>query len=157
MLAPRPYQLKIINDARGAIAAGHRRVCIVAPTGSGKTIVAALIIGGAAEKGRSALLLAHRRELIRQSSAKLHEAGVDHGIWLPGYTPRPGEPVQVASIPTLQCAPRTSRGRSNGSHAPSNRRGPSGAAASGGSCWRAAGSPEHRGKQNPLSGWRPSP
>jgi DNA repair protein RadD len=100
-LKPRPYQAQIIEDSRAAVAAGQRRLCIVSPTGSGKTIVAALIIGGAAEKGRKALFLAHRRELIRQTSAKLHDVGVDHGILLPGYPVRLGEPVQVASVATL--------------------------------------------------------
>lgn len=47
------------------------------------------------------LFLAHRRELILQTSRKLHEFGIDHGILLPGYPARLYEPVQVASIATL--------------------------------------------------------
>jgi superfamily II DNA or RNA helicase len=100
-LEARPYQEKIIADCRAAIAAGQRRLCVVSPTGSGKTVVASLIIAGAAAKGRRALFLAHRRELIRQTSAKLYDAGVDHGVLLPGYPQRLGEPVQVASVATL--------------------------------------------------------
>ena len=109
-LEARPYQAKIIEDCRAAIAAGQRRLCIVSPTGSGKTIVAALIIGGAAGNGHRALFLAHRRELIRQASAKLHDLGVRHGVLLPGYRARLGEPVQVASVATLHA--RAIRGTS---------------------------------------------
>ncbi len=47
------------------------------------------------------LFLAHRRELILQTSRKLYELGIDHGILLPGYPVRLHEPVQVASIATL--------------------------------------------------------
>jgi superfamily II DNA or RNA helicase len=39
--------------------------------------------------------------LIRQASQKLHAAGVGHGIVQSGFPTRPGERVQVASIPTL--------------------------------------------------------
>ena len=53
------------------------------------------------QRGSRVLFLAHRRELITQASRKLHEAGCDHGVWLPGYPLRPAEPVQVASIATL--------------------------------------------------------
>lgn len=47
------------------------------------------------------LFLAHRRELIQQTSRKLYDLGIDHGVLLPGHRPRPAEPVQVASIATL--------------------------------------------------------
>jgi DNA repair protein RadD len=47
------------------------------------------------------LFLAHRRELILQTSRKLYELDIDHGILLPGYPARLHEPVQVASIATL--------------------------------------------------------
>jgi hypothetical protein len=42
-----------------------------------------------------------RRELVTQASRKLHAAGVEHGILLPGFPSRPREAVQVASIATL--------------------------------------------------------
>src|SRR6185369_16577787 len=48
-----------------------------------------------------ALVLAHRRELIKQTSTKLHAAGIDHGIIQAGFPTRPGERVQVASVQTL--------------------------------------------------------
>jgi superfamily II DNA or RNA helicase len=46
MTAPelRPYQADVIALFHGAVAAGSKRVILVSPTGSGKTIVAANII-----------------------------------------------------------------------------------------------------------------
>jgi superfamily II DNA or RNA helicase len=97
----RPYQADNIGAIGQEIAAGKRRILDVAPTGSGKTVIAGAIIARDVAHGRRVLFLAHRRELIRQASQKLHAAGVDHGIVQAGFPTRPGERVQVASIPTL--------------------------------------------------------
>ena len=103
MTAPtlRPYQAEVIERIDAAIAAGYRRLLVVAPTGAGKTVIAAAITSAAVEDGRRVLFLAHRRELITQASGKLYAAGVDHGILLPGFPPRLGEPVQVGSVWTV--------------------------------------------------------
>jgi DNA repair protein RadD len=97
----RQYQRDVIEQTKAAKAAGKRRIIIVAPTGSGKTVIAAKVIADAVRGGGRALFLAHRRELVQQASAKLFGIGVDHGIIQAGFSPRPGEAVQVASIPTL--------------------------------------------------------
>jgi superfamily II DNA or RNA helicase len=70
-------------------------------TGGGKTVVVAAIVAEAVAAGGRVLFIAHRRELIQQASAKLHAAGVDHGIIQAGFPTRPGERVQVASISTI--------------------------------------------------------
>jgi superfamily II DNA or RNA helicase len=66
----------------------------------GKTICFAAITAGAVDRGRRVLILVHRRELIRQASAKLVHAGVTHGIIAAGFEPS-DHPVQVASVQTL--------------------------------------------------------
>lgn len=43
----RPYQLDVIAECDRIIANGTRRIIIVAPTGAGKTIIAAAIIKAA--------------------------------------------------------------------------------------------------------------
>jgi superfamily II DNA or RNA helicase len=97
----RPYQIKVIEDFQREVAADKKRIIIVAPTGAGKTVIAAAIIKSVAAKRRGVLVLAHRREIIAQTSEKLHAQGVPHGIIQAGITPRPLEDVQVASIQTL--------------------------------------------------------
>jgi DNA repair protein RadD len=96
----RPYQTDVINRLRAA-ALIHRRVLLVAPTGSGKTVIASAIVQGAVAKGKRVLFLAHRRELIDQAASKLWACGIDAGIILAGRRPRPEQPVQVASVQTL--------------------------------------------------------
>ena len=52
MFVLRDYQDEGIDEVREAIRAGYRRILLVAPTGSGKTVVAAQIVKSAAEKLR---------------------------------------------------------------------------------------------------------
>jgi superfamily II DNA or RNA helicase len=76
----RPFQVDAENEARSLIRSGIRRVLIVAPTGAGKTTIAASIIHQARAKGSKIIFAAHRKELIDQASARLDGLGLDHGI-----------------------------------------------------------------------------
>lgn len=96
----RPYQETAIDKVRDAFRAGHRAPLLVAPTGAGKTVMFGYIAGEAASRNKRVLILAHRKELIRQASAKLSDAQIDHGIIAPGFTPT-RDLVQVASVQTL--------------------------------------------------------
>jgi superfamily II DNA or RNA helicase len=96
----RDYQARAIHDLRTAYRSGARAPLLVAPCGMGKTVVFSAITAGAVERGRRVLILVHRRELIRQASAKLTWAGVDHGVIAAGFEPS-DHPVQVASVQTL--------------------------------------------------------
>lgn len=97
----RPYQARAVAEIAEAIAAGRRRIILVAPTGAGKTVIMARLARDARQDGRSILALVHRRELVQQLSGKLFDAGLDHGIVAAGFPARPGERAQVASISTL--------------------------------------------------------
>lgn len=63
----RPYQREAVARVLPLLRAG-RRVCLVAPTGSGKTVMGAAVV---ASLGMSARWTAHRRELIAQARAKV--------------------------------------------------------------------------------------
>ena len=63
----RPYQREAVARVLPLLRAG-RRVCLVAPTGSGKTVMGAAVV---ASLGMSARWTAHRRELIAQAKAKV--------------------------------------------------------------------------------------
>src|SRR5256885_5397499 len=66
-LTPRPYQYEAVAALLGATARGVHRPLLVLPTGTGKTIVFALLVQR--RRGR-ALILAHRDELIQQAVEK---------------------------------------------------------------------------------------
>lgn len=100
----RPYQAAKVAEARALMASGKKSICLVSPTGSGKTIIAAHIIHSALSKERRVLFLAHRRELIDQCAAKLRDLGIcDYNIVLSGHphSRNPKAPMQIASIQTL--------------------------------------------------------
>ena len=67
---PRAYQINIIQAVERGWSE-FRKLLVVAPTGSGKTIIFAHI--ASREPGRT-LILAHREELIEQAIEKLHRA-----------------------------------------------------------------------------------
>lgn len=99
----RAYQIEAIDRTRAQLRRGVRRVCLVCPTGGGKTVIAAQIILSAYQKGKRCLFFAHRRELIKQSMRKLIEAGIpaqDCGMLMGQESIRTHAPVVVASIAT---------------------------------------------------------
>lgn len=97
----RPYQVDVVDDLAATIATGKKRIIIVAPTGAGKTIISAKVIKDATAAGQSVLVLAHTREIIKQTSAKLYDNNIAHGIIQAGFMSRPDELVQCASVQTL--------------------------------------------------------
>src|SRR5262249_46829002 len=99
----RPYQTEVIGEFECTVQGGKRRVLLVAPTASGKTVIGAAIIKRAVDRGQNVLVLAHRREIIDQTSRKLSAHGIPHGIIQAGADKklRPMARVQVASIQTL--------------------------------------------------------
>lgn len=94
----RPYQIAVLAEVDSTIAAGQRRILLVAPTGSGKTIIAARLIRNAVDNGQRVLIFAHRREIVGQTSDKLLAEGVEHGIVQAGFPLHLDLPVQVATI-----------------------------------------------------------
>lgn len=102
MIALRPYQERDLPRLRAAYEAGKRRLLYVAPTGSGKTSLTAMIIA-LARKRRRVLFLTHRRELMDQTVATLARAGVDDVLTIRAQhqTGSPGAPVVVASVQTV--------------------------------------------------------
>lgn len=98
----RPFQSDAIDGLRAGIRAGYRRIVLVQPTGSGKTVTAASMIQSAIAKSTRVVFLAHRKELIDQASSKLDAFGVPHGVIMANHPrSRPWESVQVASIQTI--------------------------------------------------------
>lgn len=103
-LVLRPYQERALDRARAAYRT-HRSVLLVAPTGAGKTVIFAAVALGAIAKGRRVLVVVHRRELVRQTIAKLQNAGIDRvGVIAAGWARDPDAPVQVAMVQSMLAA-----------------------------------------------------
>lgn len=102
MIQLRNYQHNSIDGLISSIRSGNKRVLLQASTGAGKTIIASSMIQRAVNKGNRCLFIAHRKEIINQTSEKLQGFGIGHGVIMSGHRGyAPALPVQLASIQTL--------------------------------------------------------
>jgi superfamily II DNA or RNA helicase len=80
-LQQREYQNIAVSRTFEKWASGFRRLLLILPTGTGKTIVFARIAATLAEHGKRTLIMAHREELITQAVDKIRYAtGCECGI-----------------------------------------------------------------------------
>lgn len=96
----RSYQEQIISDVRAEMQNGNRSVMVQLATGGGKTVIAAMMLKTAAEKGIPSVFVVHRRELIIQSTLAFDSLGIRHGIVANGFISDPDPLVQIVSIGT---------------------------------------------------------
>jgi superfamily II DNA or RNA helicase len=96
----RPYQVRDIERLRAKFAEGCRSVLYQLPTGGGKTIIFCEVTRRVWSTGRRVLVPVHRRELVKQTAAKLNLVGVPFGIIAADFPASPELPVQVCSINT---------------------------------------------------------
>lgn len=99
-----PYQTKAIADLREALRSGSKRPMLMAPTGAGKTVIAAEIIQGALAKGRRVTFTVPTIGLVDQTARDFFGVGIrDVGIMQADHhMTDPTQPVQIASIQTLR-------------------------------------------------------
>jgi DNA repair protein RadD len=97
----RDYQIDAIEGARQKLREGNKSPLLICPTGGGKTVIASAIIESAVARDSRILFLAHRKELLDQTSKKLTLFGVEHGMVAAGQSTYLPAPVQVASVMTL--------------------------------------------------------
>ena len=97
----RHYQQTSVDGIRHAYRHHKKAPLLVLPTGAGKTVVFTYIAHSSASKGKRVLILVHRVELLRQTSAALLKFGVHHGLINPNFTPDRHASTQVASVQTL--------------------------------------------------------
>ena len=92
------YQHRAVGDVLRAWHAGAKRVCLVAPTASGKSVMSAAVVRKAREAGHRVLAVAHRRELVEQLCGHYGTEAAPVCADMEGDAARP---IQVASIQTL--------------------------------------------------------
>jgi DNA repair protein RadD len=99
----RDYQAEGIDRLRDSLRSGHRRPMMQAPTGAGKTLVAANLVRMVQAKGKRVMFVVPALSLIDQSV----EAFASEGIWEVGViqanhiSTNWALPVQVCSVQTL--------------------------------------------------------
>ena len=103
----RDYQTKAIEDIDKNWMT-HRRVLLVSPTGSGKTVIASRIARLISDSEKRCVFLVHKRELFAQTVKTLIESGLhnDIGVVTADDTRDTWQPFIVASIPTLVRRPK---------------------------------------------------
>lgn len=103
MIALRDYQERTVEQLRDRVRQNKRRVCVVMPTGAGKTRTLGDVVRRYVANGGKALWLAHRGELVDQAVGALSSVGVQCGAMSASASsaPQPYAPVQVATVQTL--------------------------------------------------------
>ena len=82
--------------------AGKKRVCLVLPTGGGKTRVAEMLIARIrAADWAPCFFVAHTSELLTQPGARFAGLGIAHAYIKAGMAPDPTAGVQVCGVQTL--------------------------------------------------------
>lgn len=100
----RPYQTEALANIRASVRGGVRRLIVQAPTGAGKTKLAAAIVEGAREKGNRVAFVCPAISLIDQTVESFYAEGVrDIGVIQANHEMTCGYlPVQICSIQTIQ-------------------------------------------------------
>ena len=99
----RPHQERAIEALRVSLAVGHRRPMLQAPTGFGKTLLAAHIIQRALDKGNRVIFTVPALSLIDQTITAFAAEGIHGTGVMQGHHPGTDaeQPVQVCSVQTL--------------------------------------------------------
>jgi len=102
MIQLRPYQAKAVEDMRAAIRKGMRRLVLCAPTGAGKTVIFSYMCKSAYDKGKRALIVTDRTELMTQSGGALSGLGLIPEQIRSGHEPNlNGKLLYTAMVETL--------------------------------------------------------
>jgi DNA repair protein RadD len=100
----RPHQRQAIEMLKQSLRSGKRRPVLQAPTGFGKTRLAAAIIEGALAKGKRVIFTVPARLLVHQTLEAFWNDGVRNIGVIQGHHMMTdwSRPVQIASVQTLQ-------------------------------------------------------
>ncbi len=94
------FQQTAKNDLREALRKDNN-VLLIAPTGSGKSVLAASILKAFNDKGGKILIIVDRDQLISQWIDHLRNVGIRPGVIKHGFTPDPLRKVQLATWQSL--------------------------------------------------------
>lgn len=95
------HQERAVDAVLELWARDVRRVCLVAPTGAGKTEMGGQVVARCLSRELRGVWLTHTQDLVRQSARRLERMGHSVGILMADEPVSPFAPVQVASVQTL--------------------------------------------------------
>lgn len=98
----REWQKQAVEQVRQRIREGAKNILVVAPTGSGKTILASHIIQESERKMNRSAFVVDRVNLVNQTSETFSTVGIEHGVIQadhPLY--KPSRRVQICSAQTV--------------------------------------------------------
>jgi superfamily II DNA or RNA helicase len=100
----RDYQQEALTNIKLSIGQGVRRIVMMAPTGAGKTLLAAAMVEGAQRKGNRLAFVVPSIQLIDQTVEKFYAEGIrDIGVIQANHEMTDwSKPVQVCSVQTLK-------------------------------------------------------
>ncbi|MGK7892342.1 MAG: DEAD/DEAH box helicase [Xenococcus sp. (in: cyanobacteria)] len=103
MLKLRDYQEQVRQGIYNLIRQGKKRILVMSPTGSGKSVVIAKLVQDALTKNKRILILVHRKKLIGQLQETITSlSGHSPALIAPRHKPDYENPVQIAMAQTLQ-------------------------------------------------------
>lgn len=100
MITLRPYQIEIINKTRESMRT-HKSVCVVAPTGAGKTAIGCELIRLSRAKDKTCFFIVHRRELVEQTAREFDKCGIDYGYIAAKFPYSPNKRIYICMIQSL--------------------------------------------------------
>jgi superfamily II DNA or RNA helicase len=103
----REDQTEALEKMRSAVGEGHKRICMQAPTGFGKTVLAGALVNSALAKGKKVLFTVPALSLIDQTVDMFWKQGITEvGVIQASHQMTDwSRPVQVASVQTLMKRP----------------------------------------------------
>jgi len=105
----RPYQAGSVAHLLWLIALGSRWLLLVAPTGSGKTVMACDIIQHFVAENKRVMILVDARQLNFQFTATLERCGINPGVIMRDAHRRHSAQVVVATIQSLAAGMKAGR------------------------------------------------
>lgn len=104
MLKLHTYQAEAVANLYKQFSNGDRNILLAAPTGSGKTLIAAKLMQDLLEDGLTCTFIVHLDVLVEQTLDKLLKFGVNReniGFVKAGWDANPDAPIQIGSVQTM--------------------------------------------------------
>lgn len=96
-----PYQVEAINKIRDKYRQGKKKILLVSPTGTGKTVIFCEICKSASERNKSVIIVVHGQDLVMNAFNRLRSYGVKCDYIMGAHKFDPNLNVYVVSSDTL--------------------------------------------------------